>query len=1039
MLKLFLFLSSILIIFYSISFIHYKSPDIKIYAQSPSVTPTPASGSADWYMSGANPQRTSWVSEEVRGNLNVEWYQPIEPYIPYKVQPIFSNGMAYISTSKGLYAFDLGGTYSTGQSRVKWVYPTELPLGNSPTVLTVNGRLTAYVGGYDHKVHAIDATTGLDIQGYTPYEAQAGFETNPLVINDSYTNNIPTIYAGNRDGYFYALNAITGTLIWRYQTQGPILFSAAYKNGTLYFASNDMYAYALNVPNGNLIWKSTKLPGAGFHSYWPVIYTDKVSGKDYVIFGGGDNLRVTDVYVSDMGLTNIYKYLGTVGEHSVEAAYIFPTCFNDVNNNPPTCPWGDIVSATTTAPAGDSFWTAGTTLMDATKAISYFETYPQRRTSFILNATTGQEYTYDSNGNDKPEYTSFTLTNVTGSGNRYPAIVGIDGILYSANTYISDQYIPRGFLVGWKFGTHQISRVEPGTGGQAIDEPMSYASGGKLVYWSLCCDRGAGSFDITLPYGQNNRSWEYWSYYTLMQTSAPDYDPMYNDGDTTHYNDMNGWQVYAGKNQSKNGIYGKHGTTQSPPIPYKGKVYTLKGNTLIVWTPNTVSPIKLSLAASITSSSSVNTTSDQLKQKLEAEVQKIVTTAPLRPGYYSSGLYDQWLEGGYNATAGTGELLDYFQNPADTVYTLLLAYPYLSSTTQSSVKIYLQTNFGPGAKYDFTKIVHVGWGGAGREWSDIPSEVVAIWGTANHWPKDPITYPLCNWCGYWQNFPPFNFYAAWKYAQIVGNNDPTFANNLLSKLSGSGLGGSKLETPPSDSFFGDRPYILNLYIAGYEGFIELEKLAKVTINNTAQSTYDHLRSIRVSNFNKDIPLAWQTGGGGDTAFNYNNVLAVARNFMFLTPELADYLHQNINSQVQTTSDEYQYIAPYWFVSRYDNTYGEGTLDTLYNYPALFQAKAWILKQPFSELTKWVDVPAFQTGDLFYIQNLVAALDSANVGLTPTVIPTPVGDINNDGKIDGGDLFILLKKYLTTDNLSDLNKDGLVNMIDGSILINNFGK
>src|SRR4051812_43451895 len=42
----------------------------------------------EWPMLAANPQRTSWTPEEVRGNLSVVWYRPIEPYIPYKVQPI---------------------------------------------------------------------------------------------------------------------------------------------------------------------------------------------------------------------------------------------------------------------------------------------------------------------------------------------------------------------------------------------------------------------------------------------------------------------------------------------------------------------------------------------------------------------------------------------------------------------------------------------------------------------------------------------------------------------------------------------------------------------------------------------------------------------------------------------------------------------------------------------------------------------------------------------------------------------------------------
>src|SRR5512137_41775 len=97
---------------------------------------TTSPGASDWWTLGANLQRTSWVTEEVRGNLNVEWYRPIEPYIPYKVQPIAANGMIYISTAKGLYAFS-----AIDGSQV-WVYPTELPLGHSPTFTIINNNPT---------------------------------------------------------------------------------------------------------------------------------------------------------------------------------------------------------------------------------------------------------------------------------------------------------------------------------------------------------------------------------------------------------------------------------------------------------------------------------------------------------------------------------------------------------------------------------------------------------------------------------------------------------------------------------------------------------------------------------------------------------------------------------------------------------------------------------------------------------------------------------------------------------------------------------
>ncbi len=57
------------------------------------------------------------------------------------------------------------------------------------------------------------------------------------------------------------------------------------------------------------------------------------------------------------------------------------------------------------------------------------------------------------------------------------------------------------------------------------------------------------------------------------------------------------------------------------------------------------------------------------------------------------------------------------------------------------------------------------------------------------------------------------------------------------------------------------------------------------------------------------------------------------------------------------------------------TIGEGGMSLLYNYYALFQAKAFVLQESRQELSKYLDVPAFTVGDLFYIQNLVALLET----------------------------------------------------------------
>ncbi len=66
--------------------------------------------------------------------------------------------------------------------------------------------------------------------------------------------------------------------------------TAAYKNGVVYVASGDMHAYAVTT-SGGLKWKSSKLPGDGFQSYWPVVFTDPTTQKDLVVFSGASGYR----------------------------------------------------------------------------------------------------------------------------------------------------------------------------------------------------------------------------------------------------------------------------------------------------------------------------------------------------------------------------------------------------------------------------------------------------------------------------------------------------------------------------------------------------------------------------------------------------------------------------------------------------------------------------------------------------------------------------------------------------------------------------
>jgi hypothetical protein len=108
--------------------------------------------------------------------------------------------------------------------------------------------------------------------------------------------------------------------------------------------------------------------------------------------------------------------------------------------------------------------------------------------------------------------------------------------------------------------------------------------------------------------------------------------------------------------------------------------------------------------------------------------------------------------------------------------------------------------------------------------------------------------------------------------------------------------------------------------------------------------------------------------------------------MYMTPELGAWMATNLSTEVNTAMTEYTSIAPYWFVNNFDQTYGEGTTNHLYDSPALLQAKAYVQGLNKTQLAKYLDAPAFYRGDLNYIQNLVAILQAPDDS-SPTPTPT----------------------------------------------------
>ncbi len=867
--------------------------------------------SANWPMAAANPERTSWSPEEVSGNLHLEWYRPIEAYIPQNVQIIAADGLLYLSTARGLYALNA----NTGE--VVWRYDTKLPLGNSPTF----SESVLYVGGYDRKIHALDANNGIQLWEFSG--AKAGYDTNPLVIEDK-------VIAGNRDGYMYAIGAQNspnqGQLIWKYKTGGPIHFSAAYKDGVIYFASDDSYAYALRSNNGNLVWKSDKLPGDGYHSFWPVIYQDKV------IFSAAPAYRMgIDPGTATVKDSNGNGY-GTI--RNMEVGDLFPGEPNGTQVGPEL-------------PAQS--WSHGYPIIDAARITEHFEANPDgdpykhkpwRRTVIVLNTQNGSEYTFDSDQDGHPEYAPIAYWG-TNSGNRYPPIVGIDDIVYQNNLYTKTGD-SQGRVMGWDIGTRYLSVLR---GQGAIAEPQALSAGGNLIYRSLCCDRVADYFDI---HRNGIHPGTLWSY--DLSEQAPGYDDMWTI--LPGWPRLLGW--YKGNTASINGIYHNHGD-QNPIIPYQGQLYTHRSNAIIAYGTGAARG-KLPLVEIQPATSNPPITQlTELKGELESEIQKIIDAGLLRPGYYNNGQFQY-------------PLTDYFENPGDTLLALSIAYPYLSAGLQSQLKAYLQNEF---THYFYpTTYTDIGWSeGVAREAMPFPPEIEASF--ANYPPR-----PRSG--GFSWSYPPINFYALWKYALVAPENTATSYEIAKDNIQ---VPVPDVLPTPINQIFEQYPYELNAYIAGYTGFLELQVLAGKAgedsqLRSEVQTELNRLLQLRADTFNKDTYFI-------ENIYQKRS-LNVARNFMFLVPELGDYLNQHALAKVNEAVSEYDYIAPYWFVSRFESMMNEGAMSPLYNSPAMFQAKAFILKESRDELVKYLDVPAFERGDLFHIQNLVAAIEApASVRSTAT--------------------------------------------------------
>lgn len=127
-----------------------------------------------------------------------------------------------------------------------WRY-TASPAPQNPAAPAVVGN-TIYYACRD-RFYALEAETGRVIWRYpTDQPIDAQFRTTPAVADG-------IVYVGATDSNLYALSATTGKYLWSFRAQGAILSSPTVVNDVVYFGSADGRVYAIHAKTGEPIWR----------------------------------------------------------------------------------------------------------------------------------------------------------------------------------------------------------------------------------------------------------------------------------------------------------------------------------------------------------------------------------------------------------------------------------------------------------------------------------------------------------------------------------------------------------------------------------------------------------------------------------------------------------------------------------------------------------------------------------------------------------------------------------------------------------------
>jgi outer membrane protein assembly factor BamB/tRNA A-37 threonylcarbamoyl transferase component Bud32 len=141
-----------------------------------------------------------------------------------------------------------------------------------------------YFGSYDQHLYAVKAESGSLLW---KYETDGGIVSRPAVMNDS-------VFVGSEDNRLHVVSARSGSLLWTYYTKGPVRSSPYLAHGHVFIGSDDFNIHAININGGRGIWQIDTIAEVRSTPFvtQDEVYAGNESGEFYCIdFRGGIKWR----------------------------------------------------------------------------------------------------------------------------------------------------------------------------------------------------------------------------------------------------------------------------------------------------------------------------------------------------------------------------------------------------------------------------------------------------------------------------------------------------------------------------------------------------------------------------------------------------------------------------------------------------------------------------------------------------------------------------------------------------------------------------